>query len=60
MPLYFAVDVKINSLFFFKLQQLRCQWLKTGQFFLSSMTYNLAWDPQGNVELLMHLFNICS
>ncbi|KAI6078109.1 DmX-like protein 2 [Aix galericulata] len=28
--------------------QLRCQWLKTGQFFLSSMTYNLAWDPQGN------------
>ncbi|XP_075570739.1 dmX-like protein 2 isoform X6 [Pelecanus crispus] len=28
--------------------QLKCQWLKTGQFFLSSMTYNLAWDPQGN------------
>ncbi|XP_074862571.1 dmX-like protein 2 isoform X2 [Carettochelys insculpta] len=27
---------------------LKCQWLKTGQFFLSSMTYNLAWDPQGN------------
>ncbi|XP_074773163.1 dmX-like protein 2 isoform X9 [Athene noctua] len=28
--------------------QLKCQWLKTGQFFLSSMTYNLAWDPQGS------------
>ncbi|XP_065268571.1 dmX-like protein 2 isoform X7 [Emys orbicularis] len=28
--------------------QLKCQWLKSGQFFLSSMTYNLAWDPQGN------------
>ncbi|KAM6201363.1 dmX-like protein 2 isoform 5-T5 [Rhynchocyon petersi] len=28
--------------------QLKCQWLKTGQFFLSSVTYNLAWDPQAN------------
>ncbi|XP_068954155.1 dmX-like protein 2 isoform X3 [Petaurus breviceps papuanus] len=28
--------------------QVKCQWLKTGQFFLSSVTYNLAWDPQGN------------
>ncbi|XP_054858297.1 dmX-like protein 2 [Eublepharis macularius] len=28
--------------------QLKCQWLKTGQFFLSSMTFNLAWDLQGN------------
>ncbi|XP_061451734.1 dmX-like protein 2 isoform X8 [Rhineura floridana] len=28
--------------------QLKCQWLKTGHFFLSSMTFNLAWDPQGN------------
>ncbi|XP_055135112.1 dmX-like protein 2 isoform X13 [Symphalangus syndactylus] len=28
--------------------QLKCQWLKTGQFFLSSVTYNLAWDPQDN------------
>ncbi|KAJ7311428.1 hypothetical protein JRQ81_007077 [Phrynocephalus forsythii] len=28
--------------------QLTCQWLKTGQFFLSSMTFNLSWDPQGN------------
>ncbi|XP_053127959.1 dmX-like protein 2 isoform X3 [Hemicordylus capensis] len=28
--------------------RLKCQWLKTGQFFLSSMTFNLAWDPQGN------------
>ncbi|KAM3828236.1 dmX-like protein 2 isoform 6-T7 [Vipera latastei] len=28
--------------------QLKCQWQKTGQFFLSSMTFNLAWDPQGN------------
>uniref|UniRef100_A0A5F8H1E5 Dmx like 2 n=1 Tax=Monodelphis domestica TaxID=13616 RepID=A0A5F8H1E5_MONDO len=28
--------------------QIKCQWLKTGQFFLSSVTYNLAWDPQGN------------
>ncbi|KAJ8249356.1 hypothetical protein GJAV_G00233900 [Gymnothorax javanicus] len=24
------------------------QWHKTGQFFLSDVTYNLAWDPQGN------------
>ncbi|KAM9201378.1 dmX-like protein 2 isoform 8-T8 [Dugong dugon] len=29
-------------------RQLKCQWLKTGQFFLSSVTYNLAWDPQDN------------
>nr|XP_027781762.1 dmX-like protein 2 isoform X6 [Marmota flaviventris] len=28
--------------------QLKYQWLKTGQFFLSSVTYNLAWDPQDN------------
>ncbi|KAG8145031.1 hypothetical protein E2320_013422 [Naja naja] len=28
--------------------QLKCQWQKTGQFFLTSMTFNLAWDPQGN------------
>ncbi|XP_021567619.1 dmX-like protein 2 isoform X4 [Carlito syrichta] len=28
--------------------QIKCQWLKTGQFFLSSVTYNLAWDPQDN------------
>ncbi|KFO21425.1 DmX-like protein 2 [Fukomys damarensis] len=28
--------------------QLKCQWLKTGQFFLNSVTYNLAWDPQDN------------
>ncbi|XP_075431786.1 dmX-like protein 2 isoform X3 [Ascaphus truei] len=28
--------------------QLKHQWLRTGQFFLSSVTYNLAWDPQGN------------
>ncbi|XP_064151285.1 dmX-like protein 2 isoform X10 [Loxodonta africana] len=28
--------------------QLKCQWLKTGQFFLSTVTYNLAWDPQDN------------
>ncbi|PIO29063.1 hypothetical protein AB205_0198710, partial [Aquarana catesbeiana] len=28
--------------------QLKYQWLRTGQFFLSSVTYNLAWDPQGN------------
>uniref|UniRef100_A0A8C2UDG5 Dmx like 2 n=1 Tax=Coturnix japonica TaxID=93934 RepID=A0A8C2UDG5_COTJA len=38
--------------------QLKCQWLKTGQFFLSSMTYNLAWDPQGNVKFVMHLFSV--
>ncbi|XP_055517092.1 dmX-like protein 2 isoform X3 [Leucoraja erinacea] len=24
------------------------QWQKRGQFFLQSMAYNLAWDPQGN------------
>ncbi|KAK1127635.1 dmX-like protein 2 isoform X1 [Acipenser oxyrinchus oxyrinchus] len=28
--------------------QLNYQWQKTGQFFLNSVTYNLAWDPQGN------------
>ncbi|XP_035251721.1 dmX-like protein 2 isoform X3 [Anguilla anguilla] len=28
--------------------QLNYQWHKTGQFFLSDVTYNLAWDPQGN------------
>nr|XP_033775682.1 dmX-like protein 2 isoform X3 [Geotrypetes seraphini] len=28
--------------------QLNYQWLRTGQFFLSSVTYNLAWNPQGN------------
>uniref|UniRef100_A0A8C0C097 Dmx like 2 n=1 Tax=Buteo japonicus TaxID=224669 RepID=A0A8C0C097_9AVES len=39
-------------------RQLKCQWLKTGQFFLSSMTYNLAWDPQGNVKFVK-LFDDC-
>ncbi|XP_056112669.1 dmX-like protein 2 isoform X1 [Rhinichthys klamathensis goyatoka] len=29
-------------------KQLNYQWQKTGQFFLSAITYNLAWDPQGN------------
>uniref|UniRef100_A0A8K9Y419 Dmx-like 2 n=1 Tax=Oncorhynchus mykiss TaxID=8022 RepID=A0A8K9Y419_ONCMY len=28
--------------------QLNYQWRKTGQFFLNAITYNLAWDPQGN------------
>uniref|UniRef100_A0A8C9RST4 Dmx-like 2 n=1 Tax=Scleropages formosus TaxID=113540 RepID=A0A8C9RST4_SCLFO len=28
--------------------QLNYQWQKMGQFFLNAMTYNLAWDPQGN------------
>eukprot|EP00062_Callorhinchus_milii_P002238 gi/632938237/ref/XP_007904230.1/ PREDICTED: dmX-like protein 2 isoform X2 [Callorhinchus milii] len=27
---------------------LNYQWQKTGQFFLQSIAYNLAWDPQGN------------
>ncbi|XP_059808778.1 dmX-like protein 2 isoform X1 [Hypanus sabinus] len=27
---------------------LNYQWQKMGQFFLQSMAYNLAWDPQGN------------
>uniref|UniRef100_A0A671XSN3 Dmx-like 2 n=1 Tax=Sparus aurata TaxID=8175 RepID=A0A671XSN3_SPAAU len=27
---------------------LNYQWQKTGQFFLDAITYNLAWDPQGN------------
>uniref|UniRef100_A0A8C5IW04 Dmx like 2 n=1 Tax=Junco hyemalis TaxID=40217 RepID=A0A8C5IW04_JUNHY len=40
-------------------RQLKCQWLKTGQFFLSSMTYNLAWDPQGNASFVKYLVNIC-
>ncbi|KAM4744267.1 dmX-like protein 2 isoform 2-T2 [Anableps anableps] len=26
----------------------RHKWQKTGQFFLDAITYNLAWDPQGN------------
>uniref|UniRef100_A0AAQ5XEQ4 RAVE complex protein Rav1 C-terminal domain-containing protein n=1 Tax=Amphiprion ocellaris TaxID=80972 RepID=A0AAQ5XEQ4_AMPOC len=29
-------------------RQLNYQWQKTGQFFLDAITYNLAWDPQGN------------
>uniref|UniRef100_A0A8C1PL25 Dmx-like 2 n=1 Tax=Cyprinus carpio TaxID=7962 RepID=A0A8C1PL25_CYPCA len=29
-------------------KQLNYQWQKTGQFFLNAITYNLAWDPQGN------------
>ncbi|XP_032415606.1 dmX-like protein 2 isoform X2 [Xiphophorus hellerii] len=29
-------------------KQLNYQWQKTGQFFLDTITYNLAWDPQGN------------
>uniref|UniRef100_A0A8C3AJ09 Dmx-like 2 n=1 Tax=Cyclopterus lumpus TaxID=8103 RepID=A0A8C3AJ09_CYCLU len=29
-------------------KQLNYQWQKTGQFFLHAITYNLAWDPQGN------------
>uniref|UniRef100_A0A8K9X5Z2 Dmx-like 2 n=1 Tax=Oncorhynchus mykiss TaxID=8022 RepID=A0A8K9X5Z2_ONCMY len=29
-------------------RQLNYQWRKTGQFFLNAITYNLAWDPQGN------------
>ncbi|XP_028298160.1 dmX-like protein 2 isoform X3 [Gouania willdenowi] len=29
-------------------EQLNYQWQKTGQFFLDAITYNLAWDPQGN------------
>uniref|UniRef100_A0A8C6K2P6 RAVE complex protein Rav1 C-terminal domain-containing protein n=1 Tax=Melopsittacus undulatus TaxID=13146 RepID=A0A8C6K2P6_MELUD len=37
-------------------RQLKCQWLKTGQFFLSSMTYNLAWDPQGNNDCLLKVW----
>ena len=46
------VEIILKTYFFFVLslymfQQLKCQWLKTGQFFLSSVTYNLAWDPQG-------------
>ncbi|XP_040269915.1 dmX-like protein 2 isoform X6 [Bufo bufo] len=28
--------------------QLKYQWIRMGQFFLNSVTYNLAWDPQGN------------
>nr|XP_020496876.1 dmX-like protein 2 isoform X4 [Labrus bergylta] len=29
-------------------KKLSYQWQKTGQFFLDAITYNLAWDPQGN------------
>ncbi|XP_076849811.1 dmX-like protein 2 isoform X3 [Brachyhypopomus gauderio] len=29
-------------------KQLNYQWQKTGHFLLSAMTYNLAWDPQGD------------
>ncbi|XP_011486738.1 dmX-like protein 2 isoform X5 [Oryzias latipes] len=31
-----------------KLHKINYQWQKTGQFFLDAITYNLAWDPQGN------------
>ncbi|XP_054463909.1 dmX-like protein 2 isoform X2 [Anoplopoma fimbria] len=31
-----------------KRHKLNYQWQKTGQFFLDAITYNLAWDPQGN------------
>ncbi|KAM9408900.1 dmX-like protein 2 isoform 2-T2 [Pholidichthys leucotaenia] len=31
-----------------KRYKLNYQWQKTGQFFLDAITYNLAWDPQGN------------
>ncbi|XP_068174948.1 dmX-like protein 2 isoform X2 [Antennarius striatus] len=31
-----------------KRHKLNYQWQKTGQFFLNAITYNLAWDPQGN------------
>uniref|UniRef100_A0A665V3P3 Dmx-like 2 n=1 Tax=Echeneis naucrates TaxID=173247 RepID=A0A665V3P3_ECHNA len=27
---------------------MKLSWQKTGQFFLDAITYNLAWDPQGN------------
>lgn len=41
--------------------QLKTQWLKTGQFFLSSMTFNLAWDPQGTMKLTSsYILNICN
>ncbi|XP_068131538.1 dmX-like protein 2 isoform X2 [Hyperolius riggenbachi] len=40
-PLATVISHKRNSL-------LKYQWLRTGQFFLNSVTYNLAWDPQGN------------
>uniref|UniRef100_A0A8C3VEN7 Dmx like 2 n=1 Tax=Catharus ustulatus TaxID=91951 RepID=A0A8C3VEN7_CATUS len=40
--------------------QLKCQWLKTGQFFLSSMTYNLAWDPQGNASFVNNILHLMS
>ncbi|XP_026865664.2 dmX-like protein 2 isoform X1 [Electrophorus electricus] len=29
-------------------KQLNYQWQKTGHFLLNAITYNLAWDPQGN------------
>uniref|UniRef100_A0A8C5AAZ5 Dmx-like 2 n=1 Tax=Gadus morhua TaxID=8049 RepID=A0A8C5AAZ5_GADMO len=29
-------------------KKLNYQWQKTGQFLLDAITYNLAWDPQGN------------
>uniref|UniRef100_A0A8C2EX78 Dmx-like 2 n=1 Tax=Cyprinus carpio TaxID=7962 RepID=A0A8C2EX78_CYPCA len=38
--LYYTSYIYIN--------QLNYQWQKTGQFFLNAITYNLAWDPQGN------------
>uniref|UniRef100_A0A673ZLG5 Dmx-like 2 n=1 Tax=Salmo trutta TaxID=8032 RepID=A0A673ZLG5_SALTR len=37
-----------NTVCIFEPFQLNYQWQKTGQFFLNAMTYNLAWDPQGN------------
>uniref|UniRef100_A0A672R4F0 DmX-like protein 2 n=1 Tax=Sinocyclocheilus grahami TaxID=75366 RepID=A0A672R4F0_SINGR len=37
-----------NTVCIFEPIQLNYQWQKTGQFFLNAITYNLAWDPQGN------------
>uniref|UniRef100_A0A3P8UW05 Dmx-like 2 n=1 Tax=Cynoglossus semilaevis TaxID=244447 RepID=A0A3P8UW05_CYNSE len=38
------LSTKLNT----RHKQLNYQWQKTGQFFLDAITYNLAWDPQGN------------
>lgn len=44
---------------YLKLQVLSYQWQKRGQFFLQSMAYNLAWDPQGNWICLVKFKCLC-
>jgi len=60
MNICYSVELIFSVVVFLK--QLNYQWQKTGQFFLSAITYNLSWDPQGWCKiytLLMEEFSIC-